>query len=140
MGNSQRHIQQWKHNRDFLATISPQYPDWMVTVSFYVALHAIDTLLAHDGVKVTNHDGRNRALIQTNRYQFISSKYLSLYNLCRTIRYLADPIQWVPLEKIEADVLKRYLYPIEQSVQKLIKQDLRLSLIQLQTTPAPPTA
>ncbi|MFA7236226.1 MAG: hypothetical protein WC058_05110 [Phycisphaeraceae bacterium] len=140
MANSQRHIHQWKHNRDFLLTIPPQYPDWMVTASFYVALHAIDAMLAHDKVTVTNHDGRNRVLIQTNRYQFISSKYLALYDLCRTIRYLADPKKWVPLEKIEADVLKRYPYPIEQSVQKLIKQDLSFQPIRLQAAKNPPPA
>jgi len=47
------HITQWKHNRAFLATIPPDYPDWVVTVAFYVALHAVDALLAHD--KVTSY-------------------------------------------------------------------------------------
>lgn len=92
MEASRRHIEQWKHNRRFLSSISVEFPDWAVTCAFYVALHAVDALLAHDGVTgVTNHDSRKRVLISTNRYSFIRKKFLPMFDLSRTVRYLAEP-------------------------------------------------
>ena len=45
MANPSKHLDQWKHNRAFSSEISGAYPDWIVTVAFYVALHAVDALL-----------------------------------------------------------------------------------------------
>jgi len=69
------HIDQWKHNRDFLAKIPPEYPDWIVTVTFYTALHAVDALLSHNKVPVTSHEERNRVLMKTNTYKAIYKSY-----------------------------------------------------------------
>jgi hypothetical protein len=136
MGSSQDHIKQWKHNRDFLARVPPEFPDWQVTVAFYVALHAVDSLLAHEKVpRINSHDARNSALLNTNRYAFIKDKYLPLYDLSRRVRYLAEPAKWVPPDRIQTDVVHRYLSPIEQSVQKLMGQDLGLTAIQLNAVP-----
>lgn len=132
---SQRHIQQWKHNRSFLPLIDPEYGDWIVNVAFYVALHAVDALLAHDRVTgVNSHDARNDVLIRTNKYRHIQRHYMPLYSLSRTVRYLADPLLWVPADQIEAQVFPRFLYPIEKSVQKLIGLDLQLAQIVLKSS------
>ena len=129
---SQRHIAQWKHNRSFLPSIDPAYSDWIVTVSFYVALHAVDSLLAHDHVTgVTSHETRNGVLLRTNRYLQIRRHYMPLFTLSRTVRYLADPTSWVPPQQLEADVLKRLLYPVEKSVQGLLGEDLELPAVVL---------
>lgn len=103
----------------------------MITSIFYTAVHAVDTLLAHDKITVTSHDGRNQALMRTNRYEFINQKYQPLYSQSRSIRYLASPGTWVPADQIQKHVFRRYLYPIENSVQKLIGQDLELKDLQL---------
>lgn len=125
MGKQQDHIQQWQHNRDFLGGIDATFTDWIVTVSFYVALQAVDALFAHDGVREpTSHDLRNEVLRVTNRYKAIWIPYQGLYDLSRTTRYLANPQCWVPPEKIVPDVFKRLLYPIERSAQKLMKLEL----------------
>lgn len=127
-----RHINQWKHNRRFLTSITPEFPDWAVTCAFYISLHAVDALLAYDGVTgVTSHDSRKRVLINTNRYRYIRERFIPLFDLSRTVRYLADPTSWVKASDIEANVLKRYLYPIESSVQKLIGDDLGLPEVKL---------
>ena len=131
MANKSSHISQWKHNREFLKTVSPPYHDWVVTAAFYTALHAIDTLLAHDKVNVTNHEGRNLALSHTNRYEHINQIYQPLYGLARTVRYFANPAKWVPADQIQKNVIVRYLYPIEKSVQKLIGEDLHLGDVEI---------
>lgn len=120
MAKLQQHINQWKHNRAFLATISPNYPDWLVTVSFYVALHAIDALLVHDQTeRVCSHESRMLMLSGTNRYAQIYKAFDPLYSLSRTVRYMARPEKWVPSELVHEQVIKQRLYPIERSVVKL---------------------
>lgn len=150
MASSESHIQQWKHNRKLLAHLPPAYPDWIVTVTFYVALQAVDALLAHDKVKrVNSHEDRNGVLMATNRYQHIWKKYSPLHSLSRTVRYLANPADWVPVADIDANVWNRYLYPIENSVQKLLGHNLSLPRLTvdaptaksaLAQTPTPPPA
>jgi hypothetical protein len=139
MALPQNHIDQWKHNRAFLETIKPEFSDWLVTVTFYTALHAVDTLLAHDKITPTNHDHRNAALLRTNRYKHICSFYMPLFSLCRTIRYLESPGTWVPFEEVEKNVIERYLYPIERSVQKLIQRGFDFPKVNLLSASAQPS-
>ncbi len=150
-GSSSAHRRQWKHNRGFLGSIPADYPDWIVTVAFYTALHAVDTLLAADKVSsVISHGTRNAVLMNTNRYKSIYSAYHPLYGLSRTVRYLADPAKWVSVEDIERHVLKGHLYRIERSVLKLLDDGTTLDAIAIapktaetqaeSTSPASPTA
>ena len=134
MDRLERHLIQWQHNRKFLATIDPRYPDWTLTVTFYAALHAINAVLVSDGLtNVVNHESRNRTLRNTNRYQKLHQHYQPLYILSRTVRYMAQPQQWLPQDQIEQNVLLRNLYPIEQSAQKLLKRDLALTPVSLRS-------
>jgi hypothetical protein len=130
------HINQWKHNREFIGHIDPGFPDWAVTVVFYAALHAVDSLLKHDKVLgVVSHDARNRTLMLTNRYAKIWELYQPLFNLSRTVRYLANPAKWVAWGSIENQVIRRYLYGLESSVQGLMKTTLDLPPIVLKVPP-----
>lgn len=132
MASTEEHIRQWRHNRELLAHLPPAYPDWIVTVTFYVALHAVDALLAHDKVpRVNSHESRNAVLHHTRRYEKIRKSYLPLHSLSRTVRYLASPADWVLAAEIEQNIWKRYLYPIEASVQSLTNQKLTLPLLTL---------
>jgi hypothetical protein len=131
MAKSSQHIQQWMHNRSLLALIPPEYPDWVVTISFYVSLQAVDALLTHDHTSATRHEIRNEILLKTNRYSKIRECYFPLYDLSRTVRYLAEASKWVRFDKIESEVFRRYLYPIEESCLKLMSSDLKLEKIKL---------
>jgi len=138
MATCSQHITQWIHNRQFLATVTTDYPDWIVTSAFYVALHAVDAMLTNDKVtRVCNHDARLQVLMHTNKYLNINKCFLPLYDLSRTVRYLADPMKWVPANLIEKEVFARYLYPIEKSVQERIGKDLGLASITLTSPPSP---
>ena len=116
MASPSEHARQWRHNRS-LVPLFLDYPDWIVTVTFYAALHVVDALLAADKVsRITSHDARNDVLKRTNRYHDIWKRFAPLYNLSRTVRYLANPGDWIPAEAIERQVLNGLLYPIEASV------------------------
>ena len=130
------HLRQWKHNREFIGLIDPRYPDWVVTAIFYTALHAVDTLLKKDKVQGTaSHDARNRALMLTKRYAQIWKHYRPLHNLSKTVRYQAQPESWIAWDRLDVQVIRIYLHPIEESVQKLIGQDLQLAPIVLRPPP-----
>ena len=131
------HIKQWKHNREFVATIAPTFPDWAVTAIFYTALHAIDALLKHDNVLPVNHDSRNNTLMRTNRYMKIWKLYQPLYNLSRTVRYLAKPEKWVSWDEIQSNVIGRYLHPIEGSVENLMQSSQSLPPLTVKTSQPP---
>ena len=116
MAKIQSHVTQWQHNRSLLDHIPAAYPDWLVTVAFYAALHSVDALLAYDNVTVHSHDARNATLKLTNRYESIWRHYSPIYDLSRKVRYLAAPAAWIPHAEIESRILKKYLYPIEHAV------------------------
>jgi hypothetical protein len=100
-----------------------------------VAVHAVDTLLANDKIFPTSHDFRNDVLFRTNRYAKINGAYQPLYTLSRTVRYFADPKKWIRIDDIRPKIIERYLYPLEQSVQKLANLDLGLAPIALASSP-----
>jgi hypothetical protein len=131
-----KHRKQWLHNRDLLAHLDHRFPDWAVTAAFYAALHAIDVLLEHDKVSPvpTSHEQRRGVLQGNNRYKEIFRCFDPLYGLSRTVRYMAEPAQWVPWDEIDSKVLRRFLYPIEKSVRKLSGGD-ELPLVSMQRRP-----
>ena len=68
MGNVADHKRKAHHNETFLALIQRndagpkfKYPDWMVTLAFYVALQYVDAKLAglHPSLHPSNHAERN---------------------------------------------------------------------------------
>lgn len=118
------HLTQWRHNRAFLRTVKPEFPDWAVTVAFYTAVHAIDALFSHDNLSVVNHLDRNGKLQNNNRYSKLWTHYYPLWTLSRTVRYFGDPALWVAWPDIHQQVIVRSLYPIEKSVGRLIRRDL----------------
>ena len=132
MGTVDQHIKQWQHNRCLLSTLPPECPDWIVTISFYAALHAIDAMLHTQGVfNFNSHSTRHEVLINITQYEFIAKKQLPFYNLSRTVRYTADPTKWVPLALVEKEVFGRYLYPIENSVFKFMGKPYEFERITL---------
>jgi len=122
--DTRSHLTQWKHNRSLIERIPVQYVDWIVTVAFYSALYAVDALFIHDRMRSpTSHTDRISILQNTNKYSYIRDRFLPLYSLSRTVRYMADPVRWVPLEKVTTEVFSR-LYGIEASVQKFMGRNL----------------
>ena len=126
MANKAEHQSKWLSNRQFLATVGQAHPDWMATVIFYTALHAIETLFAHDGTRVfPGHTERNQTLKTVNRYKNLWMHYRPLYDAARTARYDPIPSTWMTAPDIKAHLVK-HLYAIEKSVQKLAGLSLQL--------------
>jgi len=121
MASIEQHIAQYRHNRRFVATISDQYCDWIVRSTFYTCVHLVDATLAHlDNYHPIDHKTRNKAIANIRQMEFIAKKYDPLYQLCRKIRFFADPQLWVPKQQIASQVFGRLLYPLEQSAFRLL--------------------
>lgn len=125
------HIVQWKHNRSLIGQIPASHPDWIVTVVFYTAVHAVDTALAFDGLVPWSHETRFETIAASNRYARIGKLYHPLYDLCRKVRYTATPDLWIPREQIDQQVVRGILLPLENSVMNLINAKLELPTIDL---------
>ena len=133
MSSKQQHIDQWMHNRSLLGLLPRTHHDWIATVAFYTALHAVDAAIAVQGTDdITDHGHRKHILIKTNSLLQIRRHFLPLYDISRKVRYMADPSTWILPDRIEQDVLRAFLYPIEKSVCGLIGQNLNLPLVALQ--------
>ena len=82
MGTRADHLKKAEHNRSFLESIdSKRYPDWVVTVGFYKALHVVEALFATTGKHSDNHRDRHDTL--KHDYPEIWLHYLPLYTLSR---------------------------------------------------------
>lgn len=122
MNRVDKHLDKWRHNREFLKSIDDRYPDWMATVAFYAAVHAVEALFAFDNrPSSSNHTNRFDILRYNNRYKNIHKHFHPLYQAARTARYECDSTSWLPVESIKSELIPKHLYPLEKSVQKLIQ-------------------
>lgn len=88
------HIEKSKHNEKFLNFVRENdsgtkydYPDWLVTIAFYIAVHKVDAKLNEKGIYPEDHYNRNRFVaIELNE---INTSYMFLYNQSTKARY--DP-------------------------------------------------
>lgn len=129
-GKEDNHYKRWLHNRSFVSMLPGSHCDWMLTGAFYAAVHAVESLVAHDSLpNHTSHEGRNRTLKNTNRYRKIWKHYHVLYNASLTTRYHCDPNSWIPLEEIKEKLILKELYPLEKSVLKLTDREEELPKI-----------
>jgi hypothetical protein len=110
MATAAAHAQQATHNQNFLGTIDPNlFPDWIVTVAFYKAVHVVEGLLVRKGKGTGNHAQRNLAL--KTQFASVWKDYHPLYNQSRVARYWCVPFKPVDvgqaitrLQHVEASV------------------------------------
>ncbi|HWL09560.1 MAG TPA: hypothetical protein VNQ76_14215 [Planctomicrobium sp.] len=112
---------------NYLTERIDEFPQWTTTVAFYVAVHAVEALFAHDGHHSDSHEDRNRRLKAENRYKHIWGHYRPLWNDSRIARYMEDhngkayPIfsVYLPGSEVRTTHLNHHLHQILQSVRKL---------------------
>lgn len=96
-----------------------QHADWIVTIAFYKALHAVDSYLARKGIHPTVHTspqgvGRNQYV--KKHLRIIYPQYNALYRASRKARYDAYTYQTNPQEVTKlvnhALSIERYINPL----------------------------
>lgn len=137
MPSKDAHVAAALHNQrviEYLYERIDDFPDWVVTVAFYKALHVVEAVFAGDAKASsrhfdTHHD-RNVELRKNKRYSNIWKGYGPLYQLSLNARYLREDgdgpkyevfSKYMPPEKVQTTVLDHYLHQIEKTAAKLLK-------------------
>jgi len=98
MGSVSGHLRKANHNENFLKMIQMNdpgpsflYPDWLITIAFYIALHYVDAKLARrtPPLHPQNHKIRN-TYVSLFLPPDIAQDYLYLYNKAMFARYFPD--------------------------------------------------
>ncbi len=124
-----QHRERAEHNEYLVSTLDNPFWDWRIVVTFYAALHYVESYFAAKNIKhpVTrpnqkpNHSSRT-PLVATH-LRAVYKEYENLYNDSRDARYEADLTQ----TQKDAQQSQQHLEAIKAAVLPTIK-------------PAPPTA
>ena len=93
MPSAEKHERQYKANKELL--MSPvfnadttKYRDWLITISFYCALHLVEKKLYELlGMDTKEHKVRNKLIIRASCFTNIATQYSLLYNESLRARY-----------------------------------------------------
>lgn len=106
MATAAEHKQKAEHNQRFLAAISDEFPDWLATVAFYVAVQCIERMLADRGLHSKDHYERKEAV--RRHFPSLRQAYNDLYNASLVARY--DPFDaCLPVEDVRGVLIARRL-------------------------------
>jgi hypothetical protein len=97
LGDEMAHKRKAAHNEAFLAMVQRNdagpnftFPDWLITVAFYVAVHHVDAKLAnlYPSLHPSNHGERNTFV--SDKLPQIANDYLFLRSKSEYARYFPD--------------------------------------------------
>ena len=139
MPSKESHCHAAMENNDALQYLLQRiedFPQWVVTVAFYKALHIVEAMFAADvnspKKDTDNHDSRNRLLKTEKRYQHIWTHYRVLWNDSLVARYLKQGdtfdsknppfefLSYLPAEKIVSQHINHHLHQILMSARTLL--------------------
>ena len=96
-----------------------QHADWIVTIAFYKALHAVDSYFAKQGIDGKGHNKKNHRIRNQqvqNHLGRIYTRYYALYRASRRARYDAYTYQVNPQRVTKlvnhALYIERYINPL----------------------------
>jgi hypothetical protein len=129
MGSRQAHLIQARHNEDLIHFLDPdsiEFPDWVITATFYSALHYVEAGFNNNSniwhshmckmPREPIHDTRERLLRDNYNLQVYQS-YKNLFDASYISRYLWD-------RATRQDVLSGYRYFTRQEVRDFYDKDL----------------
>lgn len=118
MASEAAHLLKAEHNQKFLDTLDDAYPDWLLTVGFYKAVHLAEALFARRGYHSHSHEERNRKL--RAEFPAIWQEYKPLYDNSKLVRYSQRSM---PAALVRSEYLGKRLV----AVQQLVSADLAAS-------------
>ena len=116
---------------NYLIERKHDFPQWVVTVAFYTALHVVDSILAKDGHHPDDHGVRNGLLKKTKKYEFLWRTYRTLFSDSMIARYLVcngtGPFKsfadYMAPETIIAQHVNHHLEQLIKSARKMLGND-----------------
>lgn len=91
MPSYEAHMRKYNENKKLLEEKLPlknnEYNNWIVTVSFYAALHLVESSMAEDDIHFKDHSARNKNVMIYDKLKSVSSSYKILYTKSIMARY-----------------------------------------------------
>ena len=123
MDNVELHLNQYKHNKNFISygisNTKEKFCDWEVTVYFYATIHLVEAVMCKkiENVEIKSHEDRRR-LMYSHKETFGTSQnsYRMLYDLARTARYNGI----TKITDIDVYQAQSYFEDVEQKLLKYI--------------------
>ncbi len=135
MPSESDHLALAVHNQetvDFLLTGGDRFPDWVVTVAFYKALHLVDAMLDRlEGRHGVDHRTRSAILRGNHRYLNVLKHYNALKEASVVARYLSDQrgpqsyktfADYCPPHKVKSEYVDGRLKELQKSIDHLGKK------------------
>lgn len=135
MPSESDHLVLAAHNQDtvdFLLTGGDRFPDWVVTVAFYKALHLVDAMLDRlEGKHGVDHRTRSTILRGNRRYLNVLKHYNALKEASVVARYLSARrgprsyrtfADYCPPQRVKSEYVDGRLKELQKSIDRLCKK------------------
>ena len=120
------------------------FPEWVVTIAFYEALHSIEAAMACDPTiqRSISHKERNSLIRQDSGYKSVWRSYKSLYDTSCIARYMDDGeinfSTYMSRAEIENTVIGEWLHHVKAfAASKIEKAQQRAEKAKAASKPAP---
>ena len=120
MPSADQHRKKAEKNRALLALVSPNdYPDWVVVIAFYTAVHLVERLRAASG-DGHSRDHADRLAYVHMHHSTIHTAYYQLQNASMLARYQsnADFFRQFHADEVTTILIDRYLTAVEKYVKE----------------------
>ncbi len=92
MPDNSRHLDQYKHNKKLLTSTEldkdkTSFPDWVIIVAFYSAVHLIEKELASIPFHSSTHKNRDEIIVKIPKLKPIATQYATLEMQSKKARY-----------------------------------------------------
>ena len=121
MASTQDHLNVIKRNEGFLKQIRAQgrYPEWAVTVIFYIAVHYGRALLAHVGTQISSHTHFETVFLRTFKDRSCYRHIEILKKESEKSRYDNASFSWKDVDTLT----KKHLQKFKECVRKYAKKN-----------------
>ena len=116
MATAAQHRQKAEHHRALLEVIPDEFPDWLATVAFYVAVELVELLLATRDLHTARNEQRKRTL--RREFPRLLASYGALYNAAICARSEPED-SWLSAEEVRKELIGRRLGEIDDYVDGL---------------------
>ena len=109
-----------------------RFPDWLVTVAFYKALHVVEAVFCfHLHAHSTSHTDRDERLKRYTRFGPIFKDYQHLFNESIIVRYLSGPPTYLTIEDVKSKLVYKRLLGVEQKSLAFLSDAARAKLVKV---------
>lgn len=110
----------------------PHHAEWIVTVSFYKAIHVVEAIFAAFGEHSHSHEMRELRLKSERKYLHLYKNYRPLQGASIVARYQCGTSHTLVLndpKAAEAQFVKHRLRQVENSAEKFLPKELAEKLM-----------